>query len=962
MLRRSMGTALFIATSALVGLGITSHHQRALGEGPQGVQGQKLKAPTIPKLVEEHQDLTYEGLVKVLPGEPTYRGTLDFDPAKARYFDLVRKELELTDEEVEIFQRHGFVSIDNARRYTFTMAYYEIYSSDLPVLITSDSILHALHKSYDDILKELETTWFTWTMDEILAQVHVALETEAKKNADERLAENYRDVDLYVTVARNLLAGAAAPAVKNKQSFFDRPQKPWDGKLKVHSLLGQDDEVVIRLKDIQSLELQNPNHDSPTEIYGGKRYLDYSQFQPRGHYTKSDELRNYFRCMMWLGRADTGWNVLPTDLSPAVDSDDRRELRNAVLLVRLLRQTGTRDRLQSIDRIIAFMVGSSDSLNVFRLEELLDKMAIGDVSDLAQGPWIAELQEAIGRSQAARQLIRSQIMTSNPNDLYKVLPPATFQVFGQRFAIDSYVMSHLVFDSVIFNGKKQRRMMPAGLDVAAALGNDAAVPLLESDLRKWHYSANLLAGRKFTEQQDREFWNTNLYSLWLDCLRELDSNVVDQPHAPQVMQTKAWQMKQLQTQLASWSQLRHDTVLYAKQSYTGVPSCEYPAGYVEPYPEFYAKVKAFAVRAGKLIEAVPYESRVGMRDATLQEMHDRHLEFFTTMAGHIGQLETLSRKELAAKPFTKEEQQFVERTINNRGSARLGSGSRPTFDGWYTELFYQSKEKADASWEATIADVHTDPDSKRVLQVGVGDLNLCVIAIDNQDDRVAYVGPVFSYYEFLQPAEKRLTDREWERLLRSGKQAARPSWVESFVAPPQPRPKYGTYVTFQRGGDRVNLSIQTRSKNGISSYRRTAQLTDDGLAALAHISHRTLDLSRSSVTDKGLIQLRSLDNLRNLDLSSTRVDGSGLAAIEKSEWLRVLILRDTQVSDGTLTHLKPLRRLEILNLSGTKVTSGCVEHLQAMPNLRELDVQRTKIDDAGFKQLRAALPKCVIIR
>jgi hypothetical protein len=60
------------------------------------------------------------------------------------------------------------------------------------------------------------------------------------------------------------------------------------------------------------------------------------------------------------------------------------------------------------------------------------------------------------------------------------------------------------------------------------------------------------------------------------------------------MQTAAWADKMLQTQLASWAQLRHDTILYSKESYTGNVLCEYPAGYVEPYPEFYAAVAQYA--------------------------------------------------------------------------------------------------------------------------------------------------------------------------------------------------------------------------------------------------------------------------------------------------------------------------------------------------------------------------------
>jgi hypothetical protein len=60
------------------------------------------------------------------------------------------------------------------------------------------------------------------------------------------------------------------------------------------------------------------------------------------------------------------------------------------------------------------------------------------------------------------------------------------------------------------------------------------------------------------------------------------------------MQTEAWKDKELQTALASWTELRHDTILYAKQSYTmmltSVPVQVRVPGYVEPVPEVYNRL------------------------------------------------------------------------------------------------------------------------------------------------------------------------------------------------------------------------------------------------------------------------------------------------------------------------------------------------------------------------------------
>ena len=69
----------------------------------------------------------------------------------------------------------------------------------------------------------------------------------------------------------------------------------WDGSLLVGSKLGQDEDVKRILNFVQSLKLQTFAPGNITEIYGGKRTIDYSQFQPRGHYLKTATLARYFR-------------------------------------------------------------------------------------------------------------------------------------------------------------------------------------------------------------------------------------------------------------------------------------------------------------------------------------------------------------------------------------------------------------------------------------------------------------------------------------------------------------------------------------------------------------------------------------------------------------------------------------------------------------------------------------------
>ncbi|MFO0824236.1 MAG: DUF3160 domain-containing protein [Gemmataceae bacterium] len=570
------------------------------GADPKKPDGAKpLEFQIFEKLLAQHKDLTFEQFQAKSIKPREYSGPLSFDPTKAAHFDTLNKKFQLTPEEIAIFKKNGFVSLDVNRRHSFASAYFQIYSDDLPVFVSTDSIMHALHKSYDEILMDMEMQFFMPAVSGLLQKAHEELARRPSDKAD----PNARDVDLYITVARNLLLGAGSPA--DEKDYNKKPV--WDGTLKVASALGQDAAAVELLNEVQSLKLKDPYAGStPTKLYGGERYPDFSQFRPRGHYTKFQTLKNYFRTMMWLGRVDTGWNVLPPIDTKSVRADSDRELRDAILFCELLSATDGTKTLKSMDDVIGFMVGRSDNLTVFMLQDIMAAAKVKTLADAKDAAALKRVKDEIESGKHASQMIRSQLVISNPNDTFKVPPPSVFQVFGQRFIIDSFVLSQVVFDSIIFANQKQRRMMPAGLDVVAALGNDEAVKLLEPELRKWNYSANLAASRDFINLHPPAYWKSNLYVLWLDCLRTLHSDMSQEKRFPEAMKSKTWQLKQLQTQLGSWAELRHDTILYAKQSYTARPSCEYPAGYVEPYPEFYAKVKFFAEEAGRLFAAAEF--------------------------------------------------------------------------------------------------------------------------------------------------------------------------------------------------------------------------------------------------------------------------------------------------------------------------------------------------------------------
>jgi len=694
----------------------------------------------------EQRDLEFSGLERELSLARKPDRRLSFDPESARYAALVQAKLALSPEERAAFKRDGVVNVDHQQRYSMAAAYFAVFTRDLPVLITTDSVLHALHRSYDAILMELEMSELTATLSATLEKSHEAL--RRAKLTTPKLQASAGDVDLYLTVARNLLTEKNAAAT-------------WNDALPVPSLFGNDDRVRLSLDKIASLQFQE------SELYGGRRSIDYSQFKARGHYTKLPELSRYFRAMIWLGRADTGFVLAPPDKNSGLQADAERELRSAALLASVVEQSGELGRFEAMGHTVDFLVGSSDNLTIKQLLKALREAGVRDPSALEQTGSVVALQQKLAL--AGRQQIRSQVLTPPQNAEQAAVPPSLFQLFGQRFLLDSFALSRLVYDSIWFKGEKVERVMPTGLDVMAALGSDEATRLLRPELESFHYSSNLLAVRRTIDDLAPAELEQNVASLWLDSLRKLD-DVPAQGHFPEVMRRTPFLRKQLQTQLASWAELRHDTVLYAKQSYTAGILCEYPEGYVEPYPEFFARLALLTERAGQRLAALNTNTN-----------GSGYAKFLANFSTTMKYLEVLARKELEAKPFTVPERAYLKKTIDERG----GGCGGPSYDGWYARLFYGGSPE---HWEPTVTDVHTDPTSERVLQEGVGDANFIVLAVDNQKDRAVYVGPVYSYYEFTHEASDRLTDEQWQALIERQALPARPAWwTSAFPAKAQQR-------------------------------------------------------------------------------------------------------------------------------------------------------------------------------
>lgn len=671
----------------------------------------------------------------------------------SRYRDYIipiqpRDDFRLNAEELAIFKRNGFVVSERMSAPSFAAIFYNIYSRDLPVFVSSDALLHAWHRSYDAMLEELEAEYLARSLSEILAGMAQRLPQVRQEYGKGVLEESILDADYFIAVARSLLSGN-----------------------RVRSYFNQNSRVAETLDAIESEEMKKLN------LFGRDRTVDFSQFKPRGHYEKSEALKKYFRAMIWCGRIDLRIAGNPDESSP-------RELGMAIILNHLLNQSGKLSQWQQFDQMLQTFVGQTDSMTFAELKDFLVQNTIQSPTDIKTLSTLEQLQTQILATPLGLQNIRGDYYESSP-DSEQIQLPRSFTLLGQKFVLDSWVLSKVVYDEILWDGNKVPRRIPSSLDVAfAALGNNQIVPELVDRMTNrqgrqfrdgLNYQHHLAAVKIVIDQQNPAIWEQNIYLNWLATLRELSTPTTEAKY-PEAMRTKAWAMKTLNTQLASWTQLRHDTILYAKQSYTGTTRCFYPAGFVEPRPEFWGRFEKMVRLAAKQINQTPFPDSSG-------KIQERQVEFLENFAEKIAILKDIATKELAQQELSQEQTQFLRDIVEIDG----GSGG-PYYKGWYPSLFYEEPKDSN-SWDAIVADVHTDVpdpvfgDPGAVLHQGVGNVDLLMIAVDNGEDKMVYAGPVLSHYEFEMPGVYRQSDSEWKNDIMEGKVPPRPEWTEGYLVP-----------------------------------------------------------------------------------------------------------------------------------------------------------------------------------
>jgi len=640
-------------------------------------------------------------------------------------------------------------------------------------LVTPDVMLHAFHKYFENSLEYLERFELAPLLRRFLYHAQArALECRARSSGT--LAARYEVVAAQLTVPLVILENAQwsisyEERMKSARGSLDLADKPditesVEGALKgLDKYQKQFSPEVFGHMTQEVRNIYQASGVSVSPLYGqyakdGEVKTDYTQFTPRSHYTKSSLLRGYFRAMMYLGR-NSYLLEKPEGIS------------DALLMAYLMACPGSDGQpllkdWQKIMEITTFYAGYPDDTGYPEWRNFVVKV-LGTAkffpAEAVNPEVLTKISQHLGELRPPRILSDVIISPSVPDQTKSDLLARTkaFRIFGQRFSFDGWILGRLSAGAE----KTTVRLpsTPSALFIPAAMGDRVArefagaflkqdaPPFSEGDVSSFYGELDTVAA-DLKKVKDIE-WYGSVGSVWLKLLGTLSGTYG--PGYPLYMQGKVFEVKQLQTFLGAYTELKHDTLLYVKQSFAegGDGGDEepppVPKGFVEPNLAFWQELQrliAYTTTGFK---------KYGIFKGELEEygrltLFKERVNFYTALAV----------KELQGTPLSEAEYEQLR-------SENLSYLARPFVEG----AILEEKEKR----AGLIADIHTDALKGQILYEATGEPYFILALVGNEGVSRLTVGVAFNHYEFTGPLTSRYADADWQ--------------ARVYATPPQLPPK-----------------------------------------------------------------------------------------------------------------------------------------------------------------------------
>ncbi|MFR6448240.1 MAG: DUF3160 domain-containing protein [Peptoniphilus grossensis] len=650
-----------------------------------------------------------------------------------------------TDKQKEMLLKNGFVitkpkNLENNEymeepwNYEFDQI-HQIYEDNeykyIASFVTTDSVTHIFHIFYDGFLRNLEK-------DELYPK-----SIDLNKNL---LAEN---ISLYDELQNERLK-----EIQNRNIAFIATGL---------KLLGEEPEnLPEEAKKIYEEEIKKASSEEIVSSAISGRDVDFSQLKPRGHYTRSEELKKYFSGTMYFGQVGL---FIENDGKPDEDSI----LQGLLLTHSIYKNPEILKTWEDLVEPIDFLVESADDLSIREYARTLYGVYGKDFD-------INKLDDEKNLSSTYK------VLSEYPDPQVAGFMGKSFRFMPQRAVMDSVLMQNVV--DIARDDKPSDRPIYSGLDLMTAFGSVKAREIQKEDPYNSHwdkYKERTDENISTVEKMENLDWQKNMYRGWLWMLKSYDQKF-DEGY-PMFMRNDAWERKDLVSALGSFAELKHDTVLYGKAIMAemgGGGDVEIPKSYVEPNVELYEKLNW-------LLEF----TKVNLKDRQmLSEKYEEKINKFQAM---VVKFRDFSIKELQNEPLTGEEISYLL-YIGGEMESLMVDFVEST-DENQISYWYEIENATDRRMPVVVDLMRVVENSvglpkDEIFSIGTGKPMEIFVIYPHEGKLYMGRGATFSYYEFLN--KERLTDEDWQKMVYD-EATDFPTWYKDLVTEEKEAIEFDSY-------------------------------------------------------------------------------------------------------------------------------------------------------------------------
>lgn len=623
-----------------------------------------------------------------------------------------------TNEQKEaLIKNHFFIASQNPNSTEKDMIYTKMYNlyeeneyKNIPNLITTDIALNTYAVFYEGIMEQVENLKLNNSLKKLTNDMYGKSLNAYLSEENEEIKAKLEKITVYFAIPNKILNNATIDISENANNLVE--------------------------EEYQKILAANETSESKTV----ESTVNYRQFKPRGHYTNSEELKNYFKAMMWYG-------YIPFALEDSNGKINVENAKNAATITYLLflDEDKTDINLWSeIYETTAIFSGDSDDLTVFDIENMIFEI-FGENSDYIayyDNKYDKAIEKAIKEMKGPE--IQGKIKYTE-----NVATKKCFKFIGQRYTIDGEILQELMFPG------GNERPFPSALDVANVFNSKIAEEIEISQpatikvLEKYNETTSKLKN-KFQNIDDTT-WMSNLYNGWLWTLETtLKTENANPENLPQYMRNNEYKLKNLVSFLGSYTELKHSNILYSKQPCAEKGSGEeieaFPA-YVEPNVELYHKLKWLSENSRQFLvnkNIIHDLSDENLWDAKIDYQEAEIISGFNALIEIYDLFERVAIAECEGKSISQEDFLFL---------IQIGG----IFE--YIEYTFNENAALNMQPSAKIVDIASLLDTGEFLEIGTGFPDIMYLVFEYDGQLYLSRGATYSFYQFA--SNTALTDEEW---------------------------------------------------------------------------------------------------------------------------------------------------------------------------------------------------------